>query len=73
MAYATIGLPARSGFVQTLATAARDFVARRAQRQAYLLTRRELSRLSDAMLADLGLVRAEIDRAAREATMGATK
>ena len=38
---------------------------------AYQQTRRELSWLSDRELADLGLMRCDIDRVAREAVYGA--
>ncbi len=46
------------------------FLRKAAERRAYRATRRALAQLPDSTLADLGLTRDEIDRAALEAAIG---
>lgn len=43
------------------------------KRRAFQQTRRELLALNDAMLADLGLTRSEINRVALEASIGSSR
>lgn len=47
-----------------------EFRRRRAINRALVQTRNELSALTDRELLDLGLLRADIDRVAREAVLG---
>jgi uncharacterized protein YjiS (DUF1127 family) len=57
-------LPLRGGVLAALAARYREAMARH---RAFVETRRELNWLSDRELADLGMMRCDIDRIAREA------
>jgi uncharacterized protein YjiS (DUF1127 family) len=60
----THALPLRGGMFSTLVV---GFEKAMARRRAFVETRRELSWLSDRELADLGIMRCDIDRVARDA------
>lgn len=66
MAFASTSTQAGANFFHTAEAALLTFRSKLATRRAYLQTRRELNALPDAILADLGLSRAQIDSVARE-------
>ncbi len=72
MAFAITSNPTNGSAYQAILRILHSFVQATARRRAYLETRRELSSLSDAMLADLGLTRSQINRVSHDAAIGLT-
>jgi len=70
MAYAATSPHTAFGGIQSFLVMTRKFAKKRAERRAYLMTRRELMNLSDHELADIGLNRSRIDRASLDASIG---
>ena len=73
MAHAVSSPSAPYSFGQFIRSTMQNWTDASAKRRAYQQTRRELLALDDAMLADLGLTRSGVDRAALEAAIGSSK
>jgi uncharacterized protein YjiS (DUF1127 family) len=72
MAHVLSSAPTQFSVVEFFRKTMQNLIEASAKRRAYHQTRNQLLALNDAMLADLGLTRSEINRVALEASIGSS-